>query len=190
MADLSFASSRRQDPLAGAALPQGEGFSITAAPEAARFILRGDVDDVPVFGPATPEKLRASSRDGRVALWLGPDEFLLIAPGDDAQAVRSALESGFETRLRSLVDVSHRQVGYVLEGALAARCLSAGCPLDLRPATFPIGMVARTLFFKTEIILWRQARDRFHVEVWRSFAPYLTGHLAEAHAGTNGLQDQ
>jgi sarcosine oxidase subunit gamma len=36
-------------------------------------------------------------------------------------------------------------------------------------------------------VLWRQADARFHVEVWRSFAPYLVGHLADALSGTNGL---
>jgi sarcosine oxidase subunit gamma len=48
-------------------------------------------------------------------------------------------------------------------------------------------MAARTMFLKTEIVLWRQAETRFHVEVWRSFAPYLVGHLAEALTGADGL---
>ena len=52
--------------------------------------------------------------------------------------------------------------------------------LDLDPAAFPVGMATRTLFTKAEIVLWRQGADTFHVEVWRSFAPYLHGLLAEA----------
>ena len=41
-------------------------------------------------------------------------------------------------------------------------------------------MATRTLFVKAEIVLWRSEAERFHVEVWRSFAPYLKGLLAEA----------
>jgi sarcosine oxidase subunit gamma len=40
-------------------------------------------------------------------------------------------------------------------------------------------MCTRTLFEKSEIVLWRTAPDTFHIEVWRSFAPYVTALLAE-----------
>jgi sarcosine oxidase subunit gamma len=36
------------------------------------------------------------------------------------------------------------------------------------------------VFGKAGIILWRTAADRFHVEVWRSFASYVTQLLALA----------
>jgi len=36
------------------------------------------------------------------------------------------------------------------------------------------------MFGKAEIILWRKADDAFRIEVWRSFAPYVLGCLAEA----------
>ena len=32
---------------------------------------------------------------------------------------------------------------------------------------------------KAEIVLWRQGRDCFHIEVWRSFEPYVRGFLRE-----------
>jgi sarcosine oxidase subunit gamma len=52
--------------------------------------------------------------------------------------------------------------------------------LDLDAAAFPVGMATRTLFAKTEIVLWRRESMRFHIEVWRSFAGYLHGLLGEA----------
>jgi heterotetrameric sarcosine oxidase gamma subunit len=33
---------------------------------------------------------------------------------------------------------------------------------------------------KASIILWRTAPDRFYVNVWRSFMPYLWDYLVEA----------
>ena len=82
----------------------------------------------------------------------------------------------------SLVDVSHRQIGLVVSGSRAARALSAGCPLDLNPRACPPGMAARTIFDKAEVVLWRRG-EAFHVEVWRSFAPWLVASLIEAARG-------
>ena len=55
--------------------------------------------------------------------------------------------------------------------------LNAGVPLDLDLAAFPVGVVARTLLLKAEIVLWRRKAERFHVETGRSFAPYVTAVL-------------
>jgi sarcosine oxidase subunit gamma len=125
----------------------------------------------------------AGEGGGRAALWLGPDEWLLIAEGADAAPFGAALESALGTTPHSLVDVSHRQIGLIATGPVAARALSAGCPLDLRLTAFPAGMATRTIFDKAEVGLWRRDATTFHVEVWRSFAPYLVAALAEAARG-------
>jgi sarcosine oxidase subunit gamma len=58
--------------------------------------------------------------------------------------------------------------------------LATGCPLDLDPQAFPVGMCTRTVLAKAEIVLWRIADDAFHLEVWRSFAAYVSAVIAEA----------
>jgi sarcosine oxidase subunit gamma len=40
-------------------------------------------------------------------------------------------------------------------------------------------MCTRTVFAKADIVLWRTGEQTFHVEVWRSFAGYVTGLLVE-----------
>ncbi len=124
---------------------------VRAAAPMARFSLRG------------PESFAA---DGVTALCLGPDEFLLLLPEGEAPVLDVA-------EPYSLVDISQRQIGIVLEGPAAAEMLNAGCPLDLGEAAFPVGMATRTLFMKADIVLWRLAEQKFHIEVWRSFAPYV-----------------
>jgi sarcosine oxidase subunit gamma len=47
----------------------------------------------------------------------------------------------------------------------------SGCPLDLD--RFVVGRATRTIYETVEIILIRETEDRFHVEVWRSFASWL-----------------
>jgi len=49
--------------------------------------------------------------------------------------------------------------------------LMSGCPLDLNK--FAVGQVTRTIYETVEVIIIREAEDRFHVELWRSFAAWF-----------------
>ena len=185
MADAAF---EPRSPLAGFALPTSPRFTLSEAPPTARFILRGGeavrVACGMVFGAEPPSRLGpAGESPTRAALWLGPDEWLLIAGGGDAADLGGVLELVLDGTAHSLVDVSHRQIGLVASGPAAARVLNAGCPLDLDPQSFPVGMATRTVFDKAEIVLWRRAETIFHIEVWRSFAPFLVASLVEAARG-------
>jgi sarcosine oxidase, subunit gamma len=185
MADAALGS---RSPLSGLALPTGPRFALSEAPPAARFVLRG-AEAVRVacgmaFSAEPPVRPGpAGEGAGRAALWLGPDEWLLIADSAEAAAIAEVLESVLEGTAHSLVDVSHRQIGLIASGPAAARILNAGCPLDLGLKAFPVGFARRTLFDKVEIILWRRAEAAFHIEVWRSLAPFLAASLAEAARG-------
>jgi sarcosine oxidase, subunit gamma len=157
-------------------------------PPAARWILRGGADARAAAAaalqlPIPDEACRAAAAGGRAALWLGPDEWLLIAPAADADAAGAALGAALAAVAHSLVDVSHRQVALELTTPQAALLIAAGCPLDLEPAAFPVGMCTRTMLGKAEIVLWRTGPDEFRIEVWRSFAPYVSAFLGEAVRG-------
>jgi len=181
-----MAEVRARSPLEGP-LAAGPRFTLAEAPQAARFILRGG-EPVRVacgmaFGAEPPSRLGSAGAGERAALWLGPDEWLLIAEGAAPGTIAETLESVLEGTAHSLVDVSHRQIGLIASGPAAARVLNAGCPLDLGLKAFPVGFATRTLFDKAEIVLWRRGEAAFHIEVWRSFAPYLAASLAEAARG-------
>src|SRR5271163_1597448 len=94
---------------------------------------------------------------GVTALWLGPEEWLVLGPCADPQA-------------DSVVDVSHAFAAVEVTGPGAADALNAGCPLDLDLAAFPAGMCTRTIFGKAEIVLWSRDAESFRVEIARSFA--------------------
>ncbi len=178
MADLSTA---RQGP----ALT--ETLWLRSLPGACRWVLRGDeavrLAAAEALGVTLPAAAcRAGVSGERAALWLGPDEWLLLAP-----LAQSGLAQRIERALaglpHSLVDVSHRQVALLLEGPAAATLLASGCALGLDAAAFPISMCTRTMLSKAEVLLWRTAADSFRLEVWRSFAPYVTQFLSEAARG-------
>ena len=73
-------------------------------------------------------------------------------------------------------------------GSIARFCVRCGPPLpttaeDLAARTFPVNMCTRTMLGKAEVVLWRTATQRFRIEVWRSFAAYVSAFLAEAALG-------
>ncbi|MHB2263847.1 sarcosine oxidase subunit gamma [Aliihoeflea sp. PC F10.4] len=155
--------------------------SITVAPPALRLSLRAPAESVQslskALGLELPVKPKSSASNGsRHALWLGPDEWLII---DDAGADLVALLTSV-TEFHSTVDVSHRNVGFVVTGPGAATIINAGCPQDLSLAAFPVGAASRTILHKIEIVLYRTDENTFRVECWRSFADYAFSYLSEA----------
>jgi len=162
--------------------------SLNEQPRFARFIFRGRGPTVAAAGAAFGIELpqqpcRAAEAGPHAALWLGPDEWLLIAPHSGRDAVWREIAKRLGSVPHSLVEVSDRQVAVLVSGADAELVLSAGCPLDLDITAFPVGACTRTVLGKTEIVLWRQTPGSFHLEVWRSFAAYLTAFLEEAIRG-------
>ncbi len=143
-----------------------EGVTIAMAPPMARFSLRaGDRGALEgLLGRKLPTKIGTTA--GQIAC-LGPDEWLLRS------AQGTAIPLG-ESLPVAVTEISERAVCLILEGPRAAEVLMAGCPIDLD--LFATGRATRTIFETVEIILIRSGEDRFEVEVWRSFAPWL--HLA------------
>jgi sarcosine oxidase, subunit gamma len=157
-------------------------------PPATRYILRGGQAVTAAaeraFGVGMPANAcRALTAGDRAALWLGPDEWLLLAHATDAAGIAAALAAALADLPHSLVDVSHRQSALAVSGPHAASVLSAGCPLDLDASAFPVGMCTRTMLAKAEVILWRTGAVVFRIEVARSFVAYVSGFVAEAARG-------
>jgi sarcosine oxidase subunit gamma len=151
------------------------------ADPAVRYILRGDPRVMSAAGEALGLSLpvqtcRASVGAAGAGLWMGPDETLLLSPDGDG-SWHAILEGALLGLAHSLVDVSHRQVAIEVAGPDAEARLASGCPLDLHPSAFPVGMCTRTVFAKCEIVLWRKEPRLFHIEVWRSFRAYVAGLL-------------
>jgi sarcosine oxidase, subunit gamma len=165
---------------AGAQFAIGRAAVEVAAP-ALRISLRAPEANVAAvnkaLGFALPQKPKTlASKNDIHALWIGPDEWLIIAPEGSNVLARFAKVSAFH----SAVDVSHRNAALIVSGAGAADVLNAGCPQDLSLTAFPVGACSRTLMGKTEVILYRTAEDQFHIEVWRSFATYALDFIEDA----------
>lgn len=159
----------------------GEGVKIAPLPPAERVSLRAPAESVAslsrALGVTLPQKPKTSaSKGGRMALWLGPDEWLVI----DESGRDPLADCAKAKQLHSAVGISHRNVAIAVEGPAAAACINAGCPQDLSRVAFPVGACSRTVFGKAEIVLYRTAEDAFRIECWRSFSDYIFTYLSEA----------
>jgi sarcosine oxidase, subunit alpha len=115
----------------------------------------------------------------RAALWLGPGEWLIHAPEEEASLAHRASEAA-SGQTASIVDVSHASQALEISGSHASWCLNAHCSLDLDLHVFSIGTCTRTLLGQAPIVLWRMTEDIFHLDVPRSMTDYVWALLEES----------
>ncbi|MEX0345314.1 MAG: sarcosine oxidase subunit gamma [Rhizobiaceae bacterium] len=165
--------ARRSAALEGR-MAAGSNVQIVPAAPAYRLSLRASAKSVNSLSKAVglplPSKPKSSAvKAKRSALWLGPDEWLIIDESDS-----NPVDALSKTRIpHAAVDISHRNTGILVSGSAAEATLSSGCPQDLRIGSFPVGACSRTVLGKAEIVLWRIAENEFRVECWRSFSTYV-----------------
>ncbi len=160
------------------------GVAVAEMPAAERISLRAPEASVTslsrALGVTLPQKPKtAATKGSRTALWLGPDEWLVL----DAEGKDILADCAKAKALHSAVGISHRNVAISVSGEKAAATINSGCPQDLSLEAFPVGGCSRTVLGKSEIVLYRTAPDAFRVECWRSFSDYVFTHLSEGARG-------
>ncbi|MER8899737.1 sarcosine oxidase subunit gamma [Mesorhizobium sp. M0676] len=179
-APAAAASVERRPALAGRFVSATD-VKVEVLPPAERMSLRAPEASVAALSKALgltlPKQPKTSAaKAGRTALWLGPDEWLVIdEAGKDPLADCAGVAA-----LHSAVGISHRNVAFAVTGPAAAAAINAGCPQDLSLEAFPVRAASRTILGKCEILLLRTAADAFRVECWRSFSDYVFTFLSEA----------
>jgi sarcosine oxidase, subunit gamma len=157
-------------------VPARPALDIRQAPDCARFSLRIEAPALPraseSFGAPLPDWINTFAATGEnLAARLGPDEWHLLAPSEEADAIDGRFAELYRVVPHSLVDVSHRDIGIEIAGASAALLLSSFCPLDLD--TMTPGTATRTILDRVQIVLFKHETDHFRIEVWRSFVPHV-----------------
>lgn len=115
-------------------------------------------------------------------LWMGPDEYLILAQPGIQLAVEKALREALGESRGAVVDVSAQRTALALSGPRVRDVLAHGCSVDLHPSAAPTGTCVQTLLAQTGIVLLiRDAdRDEFGVLVRSSFAAYFAAWLIDA----------
>ncbi|MER9842334.1 sarcosine oxidase subunit gamma [Mesorhizobium australicum] len=178
-ATMASPSTERRPALAGRTV-SATGVKVEVLPPAERISLRAPEASVgalsKALGVTLPKKPKTSaSKAGRTALWLGPDEWLVIdEAGKDPLADCAGVSA-----LHSSVGISHRNIAISVSGPAGEAAINSGCPQDLSLDAFPVGAASRTILGKAEIVLLRTADEAFRVECWRSFSDYVFTFLSE-----------
>ncbi len=159
------------------------------APFLAQIDLRGDPNDKGFLDGvenALGVKLPANANEVVIAgdvraLWLGPDEWLIVGPEGAQDRLFDKLESTLAGRHRSIVDVSGHRTALEIFGSHARDVLEKGCYLDLHPHAFEPGRCVGTIIAKTQVILEQtDNKPSYRLYVRASFARHLTTWLLDA----------
>ena len=169
------------------------GFRMAEMPHRGKLNLRGSAGDqafldavAAAFGQSLPLNPNTCIVSGAaLALWLGPDEWLLVTPPGEEGALAARLTEALSGIHSAVVDVTDNSTTLHLSGTRVRDVLAKGVPIDVHPRAFPTGRVAQTLCVHADVILHRRDDEEdgvavFELTVRRSFAEYVWLWLQDA----------
>lgn len=129
-----------------------------------------------------PTRANTAWEEGpRAALWLGPDQWLVLGPPGAGPEIVAEFHRALEGMHRSVVDVGANRVALELGGARGRDVLAKGCGLDLDRRAWATGSCAQTLLARVPVIL-HEREETTRVLIRPSYSNYLVDWLLEAAA--------
>lgn len=187
--------AHRADDMARAGRPEPYGVELREIPFGTHFNLRlrhpapPERPEVllgfpaPLALPRTPNTVHRA--EDRTAVWLGPDEWLVVTPPGTAAETEGVLrEVAGTAECAAYTDVSAHSTVLLLSGGRSRDVLRKVCQLDVHPRVFGSGACAQTLLARAARVLLVAERDPdgFLIFVRASFAEYVTDWLLDAMA--------
>lgn len=183
--------ARAESPLEGVKSVHESDLALEAVPLLGYLNLRGRPDErlleavAGVCGLSLPVEANTVASHKRLrALWLGPDEWLLVTAPGEQHALMHALTQAVDGLLAGVTDVSGYYMTLTVSGGQTRALLARGCPLDLHARAFGPQRCAQSLLAKAGVIL-EQIDDtpRFRLIMRRSLADYVWRWLQDALRG-------
>ncbi|MFC5728133.1 MULTISPECIES: sarcosine oxidase subunit gamma [Nocardioides] len=193
MADLSTLQELRRSPLHDMATEIRDGgvtgdraVQLVEQPFVTMVSVRIDPDSTgsrgidEALGAPLPRRVGETSQaGGHTALWLGPDEWLVVSESDAESLVEQLRTAAGDTPAQ-VVDLSANRTVIELTGPGARGVLEKGCPADLHPRSFPDGTAIMTSLARVPVLLWKVDADHFRVLPRASLAQYVAAWLLDA----------
>jgi sarcosine oxidase subunit gamma len=175
---------KRRSPLEGFDLPAG----LRELPFLAQIDVRVEASSSAMQRLATALDfvlpLEPNTVTGKVdhyALWLGPDEWLIVGPEGTEAVLEARCRSALGSDFGSVVDVSANRTTLELHGPNARVVLETGCAIDLHPRAFGPGRCAQTLVARTAVVLHQTTGEpRYRLLVRPSYAAFLATWFCDA----------
>ncbi|MCO4239380.1 sarcosine oxidase subunit gamma [Pseudarthrobacter sp. MDT3-28] len=122
--------------------------------------------------------------DRVIILWLGPSEFLVVAPEEAHDSLGGDLIGSLVAALGDapgqVVDLSANRTTFELSGPRARATLEKGCALDLHPRSFTVGTALSTEIGNIPVVLQKTGEESFRLLPRASFADFLGRWLLDA----------
>ena len=128
-------------------------------------------------GTTLPQSRRIVQGEGRAAIWMAPDEYLLMLPYAETGIALATLGKKLAGAHHLCVAVSDARAVFRIEGSEADQVLRKLCPVDfdlLAP-----NEVRRTRAAQAACAFWRDG-EGFTLICFRSVAAYMMGLLTHA----------
>jgi sarcosine oxidase subunit gamma len=107
-----------------------------------------------VFGALPPATARAVEGAGKLVVWAGPEQWLVVEPKIGAKDPSAELADTLKG-VASIVDVGDSRVLFRVEGQKAAEVLAPGMAIDFHDQVFKPGDVAITHASHLGVMVWR-----------------------------------
>lgn len=131
-------------------------------------------------GLGVPDRRQALTGAGIAALWMAPDEVLLICPYAEVTGRLATLEAALSGVHFLAVDVSDARAHLHVAGPGAREVLAKLCPVDMSPDAFTSGMIRRTRMAQIAAAFWLEDGGTFHLICFRSVSDYAFNILKTA----------
>jgi sarcosine oxidase subunit gamma len=133
------------------------------------------VDAARLGFPVAPNTVTGDMKRG--VLWLGPDEWLVVAAPGDHGALADELGTAVGGTHHAVIDVSANRAVIEFRRTDRLQLLASACALDLDPVGGWIpGVCAQTLFARAQVIL-QELPGATRLFVRPSFADYVVDRL-------------
>ena len=149
--------------------------------------LRGDLASAPVaraletvLGLSVPGQKRLTAKADMGALWMSPDELLLLCPHAAAPGIVDKLSAALQGQHALVANLSDARARFVVSGTAVRDVIAKLAPVDLHPDSFGVGQVRRTRFAQVAAAFWLSDDQTAHVICFRSVAEYMFALLCNA----------
>lgn len=152
-----------------------------------QITLRGDLGSEGIagvvqelIGAGIPGTWQITRNGDRKAVWIAPDELLLLLPRKEVLDAVARAEEMLAGQHHLVLDVSNARVVLRLTGAAVAEVLGKGAPCDLSERAFPPGSARRTRLGALAVGIWRLDDETWEIVAFRSYAYHLMAWLEDA----------
>jgi sarcosine oxidase subunit gamma len=170
----------------GVTLAERRGLSLAQVAGFAAGVVGASLRDA--LGIAVDAKPnRASGSPDALALWQGPERWLVVTAATRTPPAASLLSQALKPDQAAIVELDQARTVLRLSGRNARDVLAKGCLLDLHPSAFPAGACAQTALFHANVLIHAVEASAFDLYVARSYGQSFWESVADA-AGEFGCR--